>query len=160
MHLPCLSPSRNPLFMIESAISKLEVLVNTIPQLLSKIDDKTFSEKISSSQWSKKEIIGHLIDSATNNHQRFVRAQFENKPAINYDQNNWNKFNFYQQINPQQLIYFWEAYNTQLIQLLKIMPAENLPLECFVGDKFFTINFLVNDYVAHLEHHLKQIIKY
>lgn len=146
--------------MIEKSVVKLEYLVNTIPQLLSNIDDKIFSEKFNPNHWSKKEILGHLIDSATNNHQRFVRAQFENKPEINYDQNNWNKFNFYQQINQQQLIYFWEAYNKQLIQLLKIMPTENLQLECFVGDKFLSIGFLVNDYVEHLDHHLKQIVAY
>ena len=111
-------------------------------------------------KWSKKEIIGHLIDSATNNHQRFVRGQFENRPAIIYDQDKWNEFGFYQQINGQQIISFWAAYNRQLIELIKHIPKENLQLECLVGDKLLTLNFLINDYVEHLEHHLRQVISY
>lgn len=47
------------------------------------------------SKWSKKEILGHLIDRVTNNHQRVVRGQFENNPEISYDQNKWNEFSFH-----------------------------------------------------------------
>ncbi len=146
--------------MITHAIIKLEYLCNTIPQLLLKIDDKSFLEKNRPCKWSKKEILGHLIDSATNNHQRFVGGQFEDKPAIIYDQNKWNQFNFYQQINPQQLIAFWEIYNRQLIELLKQICNESLQLECLVNGNLLTIDFLVNDYVEHLEYHLRQIVFY
>lgn len=124
------------------------------------IDDLNFSEKISPDKWSKKEIIGHLIDSATNNHQRFVRGQFENKPQIVYDQNNWNVYNFYQQIDKNQIIDFWVIYNKQLLELIKRIPPENLQLECFVGEKSLTLEFLITDYVDHLEHHLKQVVSY
>ena len=60
--------------MTTNAIERLEYLCNTIPELLTSIDDKMFSEKVRQDKWSKKEILGHLIDSATNNHQRFVRG--------------------------------------------------------------------------------------
>ena len=146
--------------MIADTIYRLEYLCNTISALLKNIDNHTFSEKIEPDKWSKKEIIGHLIDSATNNHQRFVRGQFEDRPRIVYDQNNWNKYNFYQQIDKQQIIDFWTVYNRQLLELIKQIPNENLQLECFVGDKLLTLDFLVNDYVEHLEHHLKQVISY
>ncbi|MDX1936305.1 MAG: hypothetical protein SFU21_04285, partial [Flavihumibacter sp.] len=109
---------------------------------------------------SKKEIIGHLIDSATNNHQRFVRGQFEDSPKIAYDQNRWNKYNFYQQIDGQQIIDFWTVYNRQILELIRRIPNENLKLVCHVGDKFLTLDFLINDYVEHLEHHLKQVVSY
>ncbi len=49
------------------------------------------SIKLFPNKWSKKEIIGHLINSATNNHQRFVRCQFETIPKIVYDQNKWKE---------------------------------------------------------------------
>lgn len=124
------------------------------------IDDLNFSKKISPDKWSKKEIIGHLIDSATNNHQRFVRGQFENKPQIVYDQNNWNVYNFYQQIDKNQIIDFWVIYNKQLLELIKRIPPENLQLECFVGEKSLPLEFLITDYVDHLEHHLKQVVSY
>ena len=146
--------------MIDNAIKRLENLCEVIPQLLAAIDEQSFSLKANPGKWSKKEIIGHLIDSATNNHQRFVRGQFENRPAIRYDQNKWNEFGFYQQISGQQIISFWAAYNRQLIELIKRIPKENLQLECLVGDKLLTLDFLINDYVEHLEHHLRQVVSY
>ena len=55
--------------MTTDSIDRLEYLCNIIPDLLTAIDDKTFNEKVNPEKWSKKEIVGHLIDSATNNHQ-------------------------------------------------------------------------------------------
>ncbi len=147
--------------MIEKSIDRLAFLCNTIPPLLCEINDTIFSKKPNPLKWSKKELLGHLIDSATNNHQRFVRCQFENIPTIVYDQNNWNKFNFYQQIDKQQIIDFWTIYNKQLHELIKNIPSENLPKECSASDGIIcTIEFLITDYVEHLEHHLKQIVNY
>lgn len=147
--------------MIEFAIKRLEYLCDIIPQLLTEIDEQTFSVKPKPNKWSKKEIIGHLIDSATNNHQRFVRGQFEDVPKIVYDQNKWNEFNFYQKMDGQQLISFWTIYNRQLAELLKNIPEENLSKECKSGDdKNLTLDFLINDYVEHLEHHLRQVVTY
>lgn len=146
--------------MIKTAIDRIEFLCKIIPELLSNIDDNSFNEKPNPEKWSKKEIIGHLIDSATNNHQRFVRGQFEEQPNIFYDQNNWNRFNFYQQIDKQQIIDFWMIYNKQILELIKKIPNENLQRECLVREKKFTLEFLINDYVEHLEHHLKQVVSY
>ena len=146
--------------MITKAIDRLGYLCNTIPELLTGISDSLFSEKIRPEKWSKKEIIGHLIDSATNNHQRFVRSQFEDNLQITYDQNNWNKYNFYQQIDKKQVIDFWTIYNKQILELIIRIPAENLQRECFTGEKFLTLEYLINDYVEHLEHHLIQVVSY
>ncbi len=147
--------------MIVFAIKRLEHLCDIIPQLLTEIDAQTFAVKPKLNKWSKKEIIGHLIDSATNNHQRFVRGQFEDVPKIVYDQNKWNEFNFYQKMDVQQLIFFWTIYNRQLAELIKNIPEENLSKECKSGDdKNLTLDFLINDYVEHLEHHLRQVVTY
>jgi len=145
---------------MEKAIKRLSYLCDTIPPLLTAIDQESFSAKPWPGKWSKKEIIGHLIDSATNNHQRFVRTQFENKPAIVYNQNKWNEFNFYQQISGQQIISFWTIYNQQLIKLISNIPKANLQLECRIGEKLLTLDFLITDYVDHLEHHLRQVVTY
>ncbi len=146
--------------MIEKAINRLDFLCKIIPDLLRSIEKSALNEKTSSEKWSKKEIIGHLIDSATNNHQRFIRTQFENRPKISYSQNDWTKYNFYQQIDSNQIIGFWTIYNKQLIELFKKIPNENLQLECLVGENYLTLEYLINDYVEHLEHHLKQIVTY
>ena len=72
--------------MTDIAIKRLEFLCVIIPPLLNEMGEPAFSLKPAANKWSPKEIIGHLIDSATNNHQRFVRVQFEDTPAIVYDQ--------------------------------------------------------------------------
>jgi hypothetical protein len=146
--------------MTDKAIKRLEYLCDTIPKLLHDINESAFSFKPNPAKWSKKEIIGHLIDSAANNHQRFVRCQFEDKPAIAYNQDKWNEFGFYQQIDAAQIIAFWTIYNRQLTELIRHIPPENLNRECKVGDKFQTLDFLINDYVEHMEHHLRQVVDY
>lgn len=146
--------------MIEKAINRLNYIIGKVPGILAQISEEKMSEKPSPDKWSKKEIIGHLIDSATNNHQRFVRGQFEVIPEISYDQNKWNQYNFYQQIASNQIIAFWSIYNKQLIEILKRMPPANLKKQIKVGEKIFTIEFLITDYVEHLEHHLKQVTDY
>ncbi|MDO8609204.1 MAG: DinB family protein [bacterium] len=147
--------------MVEIAIKRLEYLCDTIPQLLTRIGETDFSLKPSNDKWSKKEIIGHLIDSAANNHQRFVRGQFEQVPLISYDQNKWNKFSFHQQIEGQQIINFWTIYNKHLVEIIRRITNENLQRECKNGDnKHLTLDFLINDYVEHLEHHLRQVVNY
>ena len=147
--------------MIETSIKRLNFLCSAIPPILKEIDEQTFSFKSSSDKWSKKEIIGHLIDSATNNHQRFVRGQFEDCPTIFYDQNKWNEYSFYQQVNGQQIIDFWTTYNKQLLEIIKHISSKDLQRTCKTNtSNEYTLNFLINDYVEHLEHHLKQIINY
>src|SRR6185437_595711 len=93
--------------MLTPTIQRLQFLCDTIPGLLRQIPEDEFSHKPAPAKWSKKEIVGHLIDSATNNHQRFVRGQFENTPFIVYDQDNWNSCSRYQQMDSAHVISFW-----------------------------------------------------
>jgi hypothetical protein len=146
--------------MIEIAIKRLEHLCYIIPGRLAEINNDTFSFKPAPEKWSKKQILGHLIDSATNNHHRFVRVQFEDEPSIAYDQNKWNEFSFYQEQSKEQLITFWAAYNRQLIEILRNIPPDRLSRKCKVRENVVTLDFLINDYVEHLEHHLHQLVEY
>lgn len=147
--------------MTPQIIQRLDFLISTIPGLFREIDDTDFSRKPSPGKWSKKEILGHLIDSTANNHQRFIRGQFEDTPTIGYDQNEWNRHNYYNEINSVQLIDFWTSYNKHLLEIMKRMPATSLQKECRSADgTTCTIAFLMEDYLAHLEHHLKQIVIY
>ena len=138
----------------------LEKLCHEIPQKLNNINGIDINFNESPEKWSKKEIIGHLIDSATINHHRFVRGQFEDVPTIRYDQNKWNEMNHYQEMNSDQIISFWKIYNLQILELIKLISKENLSKKVKVGeDNIQTIEFLFKDYVDHMEHHLKQIIE-
>ena len=147
--------------MIKAALKRLEYLCTIIPKLLSEIEEPNFSFKVAPEKWSKKEIIGHLIDSATNNHHRFVQIQFESQLLTPYDQNKWNKSNFYQQIEGNQIIDFWTIYNKHLIEIIKNITPENLLKEfrC-IDNKRCTLSFLITDYVEHLEHHLRQVVMF
>jgi len=147
--------------MVAKSIERLEFLCAKIPPLVNKIDEANFSAKPDPQKWSKKEIIGHLIDSATNNHQRLVRSQFELNPTIIYDQDKWNEFNYYNRINSKQIISFWTACNRQLTELLKNIPQEKMKNTVNTGAELnYTNEFLIEDYIEHLEHHLRQVVTY
>jgi hypothetical protein len=146
--------------MIGLAFHRLNFILEKAPIILTQISEEKMSEKPVPNKWSKKEIIGHLIDSATNNHQRIVRGQFEAIPEICYDQNKWNEYNFYQQIDSKQIILFWTIYNKQLLEIIKRIPTDKLKRQVKVGDNSLTIEYLIIDYVEHLEYHLKQVIDY
>jgi hypothetical protein len=145
---------------MQKTISRLRALVQLIPPLLERLPAAEFESKPSNGGWSKKQILGHLIDSATNNHHRFVRAQFEEVPQIQYDQDRWNQYNFYQQADKEHLITFWTTYNRQILFILKCMPPGMYLRRCDTGGRTLTIEFIAEDYVQHMEHHLRQIIDY
>lgn len=147
--------------MIEKSVQRLEYLCSHIPPLLSQLSKAALSWKPDPVKWSKKEILGHLIDSAANNHQRFVRGQYENAPTIFYDQDEWVKLQAYQSCKKEALISLWESYNRHLVHILSKIPKQDLSRTCKGKDgSSVTLQFLADDYVVHLEHHLKQIIEY
>ncbi|SOD15108.1 DinB family protein [Pedobacter xixiisoli] len=146
--------------MVTAAIERLAYLVDIVPDLLAKFSEEELSMRPLPNKWSKKEVIGHLIDSATNNHQRFIRGQFELEPSIAYQQDQWNEFNHYGEIAGGHVIAFWKIYHQHLLEVIKRIPSENLSKQVSVGDNLHSLAFLVVDYVAHLEHHLKQIVAY
>lgn len=147
--------------MILSSAQRLTYLCNIVPPLLKKIPEAEYAHKPANTKWSKKQILGHLVDSAANNHQRFVRAQFEHVPYIVYDQNNWNTYSYYQEMNTQHIIQFWEMYNKHLLEILNKMPPINLLKTCKTNEPHeVTIQWLIDDYVMHTEMHLKQVVVY
>lgn len=142
----------------KQAIDRLTEICHVVPDQLKAIREEEMSHKSSQEKWSKKEIIGHLIDSATNNHHRFIRAQFEELPAIQYDQDNWNRFGYYQAMESNHLIEFWRLYNLHLTEVMKRIPEELYRKEVLVKGEKHKLDFLMVDYVAHLEHHLGQVL--
>lgn len=146
---------------IQRPLSRLQYLCSVIPALLRETDEDAFAAKPSPCKWSKKEIIGHLIDSATNNHHRIIRGQFETSPDIFYDQDKWNENSFYQDMEKEKIISFWLHYNLYLIELFQRIPPEKLSYTVSRGaEKDLTLKYIIEDYVAHLEHHLRQVVKY
>jgi len=143
---------------VETCLTQLIHILDTVPTKLRAFSEEEFSTIPAMGKWSKKQIIGHLIDSATNNHHRFVRGQFHDKPTILYEQELWNEHGYYQHMPGEQIISFWESYNRQIAELIRCIPAALLLRECTMSDgKGYTIAWVFEDYVRHMEHHLRQV---
>ena len=136
------------------------IITATEPKLL-RMQDENVKFKPAASEWSKKEILGHLIDSAANNHQRFVRAA-ENRAADfpTYDQEQWVRIQRYNEASWSLLVTLWSAYNTHLSHVIECIPqgAESSP--CNVGEeKPVALDFVVKDYLRHLRLHLTDVLE-
>ena len=109
-------------------------------------------------KWSPKQVIGHLIDSASNNHQRFVRAQ--EGPSFagpGYEQDHWVAVQGYQESSWDEIVALWRAYNRHLAQVIERIPEAKRGTTCTIAsDPPITLGFLASDYVRHLRHHLAQ----
>jgi hypothetical protein len=110
-------------------------------------------------RWSRKQILGHLIDSAANNHQRFVRAQLDRELTTpGYAQEQWVETEHFQDREWNDLVQFWLAYNRHLLHLMAHVPREHLNGIIRIGaDDPVTLEFVMIDYVRHMKHHLKQM---
>jgi len=116
--------------------------------------------KPSPSKWSKKEILGHLIDSAINNLQRFTEIQFKDKPykIKKYNQDALVIANNYFNSDINELINFWKGLNQRIIFLMKNQTEETLNYQIEISPaESGNLKFLMTDYVDHISHHLNQI---
>ena len=110
--------------------------------------------------WSRKQILGHLIDSALNNVQRFVRAQHEDALSLpDYDQPAWVAAGGYQDRPWTDLITLWAVLNVHLVHVIARIPATALATPCQIGgSERMTLEFVARDYLRHLRHHMDQIL--
>ncbi len=146
---------------MKSTALKIREIVASAKSELLKITPETASQKINASTWSKKEILGHLIDSASNNHQRFVRAAQDDAldfPA--YDQNKWVTVQCYNEMNWFELINLFALYNVHLSRIIEYFSPDMLNNLCNIGkEKPVTLEYVIDDYVVHLEHHIEKILE-
>jgi len=144
---------------MKNQITRLQTSLKEVPQLFAVMDDKVASQKPAPNRWSKKEILGHLIDSATNNIRRFVEAQFEASPYVvqKYNQDQCVAVNQYQNLPIAELLSLWSALNRQVIGLMEGQTEQSLALPIQLGSTLHTLEWLFSDYVDHLEHHVRQI---
>ena len=142
------------------AISKAltEIIDSAKPQLHS-ITEERASAKPYPDKWSIKEILGHLIDSAANNHQRIVRMQqMPDIGTLEYDQLHWVNSQQYRSEPWTNVVEFWYLYNTHLAHIITNVDAEALKHVCDIGyGSPATLMFVIEDYIRHLQHHLAQI---
>jgi len=126
-----------------------------------KFSEAELSQRPAPGRWSRKEILGHLIDSAFNNYRRFVLAQVATPPLRlePYDQDLWVRIGGYQHQPAAELLALWTSLNRQVLHLLAALPEAVLSYECHsLNGNPVTLHWLIGDYVLHLEHHVRQII--
>jgi hypothetical protein len=147
--------------MLNNSINELESRLIDVPVRFALIPLKMAATKPSPYKWSKKEILGHLCDSAVNNLSRFIRAQFENEPMniIRYSQDDWVKLNGYQDKPASEIIELWKCLNKQILIIISRIPEEKLNFKCDIGDgEIMSLEELIEDYLNHMKHHLGQIL--
>jgi hypothetical protein len=147
---------------VEKIMSVADELVATVDAAVARLgrrNDAEASVRPGVDRWSPKEVIGHLIDSAANNLHRFVRAQ--EVPMLEfpgYAQDHWVGSQGYQLRDWRQLLSFWQAFNHHLAHVIRRLPEDALARPCRIGDGApVSLQFLVEDYLAHLKHHLVQV---
>ena len=138
---------------------KLLTLVDTATPALSQVDDSLSKEPVLAGGWSRKQLLGHLIDSASNNHQRFVRAMLQGALEFPpYDQAGNVRVQAVQEADWLLLVSLWANYNRFLAHVIARIPEDKLEVLCRIGDgEPVPLRFLAEDYLAHLLHHLGQI---
>jgi len=129
-----------------------------VPQLIA-MPEADAARKPSLDRWGRKEILGHLIDSASNNHQRFVRAQLQGSLSFpGYEQEGWARCQGYVTADWRLLVELWSSYNRHLANVIARIPDNDLGAECRIdGREPVTLKWLVEDYVRHMDHHLAHL---
>jgi hypothetical protein len=153
-------------FVLKSSfISTMKEIAGELDKIImnflnAEILSKTWNYKAGPARWSKKEIIGHLIDSAQINLQRFVRSTYSENFSLTYDQVEWVNAQHYISADIEELLQLWRLLNRQIIRVLENYPTHRLQVQSDSGKTsvcFHTVEHLAQDYLNHLNHHLKAI---
>jgi len=137
----------------------LQELIDRLPARLKALPSARVERKPAPDAWSPKEELGHLLDSAANNHQRIVRTQLEEHPAMpNYDGDAWVALHQYQRRDWQSLIERWVVLNSQLMAAAEAVPDSAWTRTLAIADSGpLTLQFVFDDYVEHMLGHLRHI---
>ena len=156
---------------MENLAVKLKSAIQAISDQLQDLSEEMVSIKPNPDKWSKKEILGHLIDSAANNHHRFMIAQFKDDLIFKgYAQDQWVDYQDYQSANWKEMVSLFVSYNLHLCRVIDNIPAGVLRRQ--IRDHNFhliafktvpkgeptSLGYFINDYIGHIEHHLGQIL--
>jgi len=138
----------------------LKTIIDTELKRFEIISEDEWPYKASPEKWSRKEILGHLCDSAFTNIRRFVVTQYKENENIVYDQDEWVKAQNYQNIPAAEVINLWKSLNYQIVHIVENIPDEVLQRTCDTSKttpEILTLEVLIKGYIDHLHHHLKTI---
>ena len=154
---------------MNATAERLKSTILRADELVRSFDEERAARR-SDADWSPKQIIGHLIDSASNNHQRFVRAQFTDHLTFpGYDGDRWVEAQDYQSAPWASLVSLWREFNLHLARTIEKIPADvanasrvqhnldEIAFKTVPKEQPVTLSYFMEDYIDHLEHHLAQI---
>ncbi len=147
-----------------------EVVTAVTPRLLA-LSEEEASRSPAPGKWSAKEVVGHLIDSASNNHQRVVRARFtDDLVCPGYEQEKWVAVQRYASAPWPDLVGLWRLFNLHLARVVEATPdsvrrqprtrhnLHQVAWQAVPQDQPATLEYFMRDYVEHLKHHVAQIL--
>ena len=136
--------------------ANLHTIVEQVEPTLRNLTEEQAAAPVTPGNWSPKQCIGHLIDSACNNHVRFVRAQLEGSfSGSSYDGDGWVRIGNSQSAPWSLLIDLWSTYNLYLAHIFRHIPADAADLQCTIGNApAIPLSHLAEEYFLHLVHHL------
>ena len=150
--------------------SKFKRRIKAIHGYLDRVTPELAAYRPAPNKWSTIEIMGHLVDSANNNHRRFTKAQWQDTMIFNgYEQEKWVKAQNYQNAKWYEIVDLWRLYNLHICFLMKNTPTAKLnravknhnlhqiAMKTIPADQPVTLAYFMEDYIYHIEHHFKQI---
>jgi hypothetical protein len=143
----------------ELALLLRRTIDRELPGLRALTDEEALGTPPKPGAWSRKEELGHLIDSAANNHKRFVVASLNGEfRGAGYAQNSWVDAHGYRDIAWAEIVDLWYRFNSLLAHLVERIPDERMSNTCVIGADVFTLGFVIEDYVLHMQHHLNHVL--
>lgn len=156
---------------MRNSINELRSVVERSTPALLTLSEADSAHHPALGRWSPREVLGHLIDSASNNHQHFVRAQFQDDLVFPcYEQNAWVRVQQYQESPWAELVTLWRAFNLHLARVMAAIPEpvrtrvhgrhnlNEVAWQIVAPEEPTTLDYVMGDYVDHLKHHLGQIL--
>jgi hypothetical protein len=144
---------------VSDVATELRALAASVSRELHAATPEAAARRPGAGSWSPKEVLGHLVDSAANNHQRFVRAQQADALTFpGYAQNQWVSSQGYQDADWAHLIALWTHLNLHLADVIARIPPSKYSVPCTIGgDAAVPLEAIVVGYWNHLHHHMAQI---
>ena len=156
--------------LMNKIVEKLDDVISSSAEKLNEITEGEGRLPYASGKWTRKEVLGHLIDSAANNHRRFVLAQLKDDLLFEgYSQDDWVNVQKYSDESWDGLIKLWKAYNAHILHLIKAIPENilrkkesthnlhEIAWKDFRRDIPASFEELIDDYIDHMQHHMNQI---
>jgi hypothetical protein len=143
---------------MKKSIQQLQFVIDNYKSQLESLDEYKWTYKPNPAKWSRKEILGHLIDSAQNNIRRFIVAQYEDVPKIVYAQDAWVAASGYQNYSTKDIVALWMLLNSHICKVLQNIPPGAEDKLCDTNE-IHSIKWIAEDYNKHLLHHLHRILE-